>query len=351
MVSETIAQALSLNDIVNVNVRALFRRFHLNRDYIIGFTGERGSGKSIGGATTTIRDFMIPGDPCWSNMHIKVNIPVSDEIAKFYGLEQGGTVTYESQYLEKSRFHSLDERYGQSCIFFDEFNIEASEARRSSSNNNLRTNNGVQLIRHLGEGGSGLVYTVINEMYVDLRVRENTDIFVKCYDVALKPENLKNKMKQGHVFEWLIFPMTAKVAGYGNTYHDTGKPIGPVQVVLGDMWKAYNTLEMPDDRKANYTNPEQLLPVEMTEDPVVVEEHNKWGWLDDALCRFYDRHANDGDVIEIKSSDLRKELGVEPNDWPYVIKKVRERLPEMEARGSGNIINPLRYRIPQRLLL
>lgn len=341
--AETIVIAQSVNEIVKYNVRALFRRFHLNRDYIIGFTGEKGSGKSIGGATIALRDFMIPGDPCYSNMGIKLNVEVEDAIARAYGLENGGIATYESSFLDKNRFHSLDKKYGQSVFFFDEFNIEAGDARRSMSNKNLSTDNAVQLIRHLE---SGLVYTVINEMYVDGRVRENTDIFVKCLDVALKPDNLKAKMKQGQVFEWYIYAMTAKVAGYGNTYNDTRKPIGPIQIVLREMWDAYDTLEMPDERKEI-----SLAPVNMTEDPVVTAEHDKWGWLDAAISRFYDNHAGDGDIIEIKSSDLRRELGVKEEAWPHVAAKVKERIADIQTLGKGGVLNPIKYRIPQRLLV
>jgi len=348
MVTETIVVAHSLNEIVKFNVRALIRRFHLNRDWIIGFIGERGSGKSIGGANVSIRDFMMNDEPCWSNMRMKLSVDVSDEWANRFGIAQGGRVLYEAEKLEKQEFLRLDSRYEGGCIFLDEPNIEYGEARRSNTNTNLATDTAVQELRKLQ---CGLVYAVINEMYVDVRIRENTDIFISCKDVALNPQNLNAKMKQGHVFEWYLFPMTARFAGNGNTFKDTHKPVGPVQITMRDMWGSIDTYER-QLRDGKYSEMKQLMPVEMIENPEAVKEKDRWSWLYKKIEEFYAKHAKDGEFIEINSNDFRREIGVQtPQAWGSVVSKIRELIPGITARGKGSFVNPTVYTVPNRILI
>ena len=340
--------AQSLNDIIKYNVRALVRRFHLNRDWIIGLIGDRGSGKSLGGSNIAIRDFMMNGEPCWSNMQMKLNVAVSDGIARYYGNPQGGIITYQSEYLEKEKFIYLDSRYEGGVLFFDEFNLEYGEARRSASNVNLMTDRAVQQLRKIQ---CGLVYTVINEMYMDPRVRENTDVFIRCQDVALNPHNLSNRMEQGRVFEWLVYPMTARVAGNGNTFKETKKPVGPIRITLGDMWGSIDTYERQAVGQRKYTETKSLTPVELKEESASIIEKDKWSWLYSKIEEFYKKHIDDGDYIEIASSELRREFGVSPEMWGSVVRKIRGLIKGIETRGKGNAVNPTIYTIPNRVLV
>lgn len=340
------AQAVSLEDIVKHTVRALFRRYHLNRDWIIGLVGDRGSGKSLGGANVAIRDFAMNDEPLWSNMRIGLGVDVSESLAGQFGVERG-LVVYQSEHIEKQAFLSLDERYEGGCLFFDEFNLEYGEARRSSANVNLMTDRAIQQLRKMQ---CGLIYTVLNEMYVDTRIRENTDLFIRCSDVAFKPENLRQKMRQGVQFEWLLYPMTAKLFGYGQTYPDTNKPVGPIQVTMGYLWDSIDTYERQAAGKMKYTDSKELLPVQMAEDPLVVKERDRWGWLDPKLTKFYDNHVADGDFIEIISEDFRHELGVEKKQWGYVVSLLYDLIPDLESRGKGSRANPTKFIMPNRLL-
>lgn len=345
----------SIEDVVQHNVRALFRRFHLNRDWIIGLVGERGSGKSLGGANIAIRDFMMHVDPdraqnepCWSNMNIKLDVRLDDDVCSHYGLEKDSVAVYEADHVDKQAFLALDTRYEGGCLFFDEFNLEYGEARRSVANVNLMTDRAIQQLRKLQ---CGLVYTVLSEAYVDVRIRENTDVFIKCLDVGMKPNNLAARMEQGVVFEWLIYPMSPKVAGVGNTYDVTQKPTGPFQMTLKPFWEAIDTFERQAQGKTSYTDKKVLLPVEMKEDPVVVADRDKWGWLDDRLKVFRDKHVNDGAVIEMTSSDFAHELGVSMDDWPMVVKQVWRKLPNMDIRRGSGRGRPTRYSIPNDIVV
>jgi hypothetical protein len=315
MVTET-RQALSLNDVIAINVRAILRRFHLNRDWIIGLVGYRGSGKSIGGGNIAITDFGIRGEPMFSNMKTKLNIDVSEKLANIYQCEPG-TVTYEAQRIERSEFLALDDRFAGGVVFLDEINIEYGEARRSQSNVNLGTDTVVQQLRKIQ---SGLIYTTINEMYVDPRIRENTDVFIRCNDTAFYPQNLANRMKQGVCFEWMIYPMTEKLAGVGN--NRTGFVIGPVKLTLGGTWGMIDTWERQSRNGRSYSDTKDLMPVELVEAQAVTKNRQDpfLMALQERLETFWANHAQDGDLIEIKSKDMAAELGVEWSNWPHIFK-------------------------------
>jgi len=339
--------ALSLPDLVKYSVRALIRRFHLNRDWIIGLIGERGSGKSLGGANIAIRDFMMNGEPCWSNMDIKLQVDVEDESAARYGLP-GGTVTYEAEHIEKQGFLALDSRYEGGCLFFDEFNLEYGESRRSSTNVNLMTDRAIQQLRKMQ---CGLIYTVLNEMYVDTRIRENTDVFIRCSDIAYKAGNLQERMQQGAVFEWMIYPISTKFAGQGGTYKETNQALGPYQVELKHLWDAIDTYQRQAVGATKYSENKTLMPIQIKEDPAVVADKSRWGWLDDAITRFFDRHATDGEFIEIASLDFANELDVPKELWGATAAQIRRRIKDIEVTGRGSGRYPTRYIIPNRILV
>lgn len=337
--------APSLNEIIRHNVRALVRRFHLSRDWIIGLIGLRGSGKSLGGANLSVRDFMMDGDPGFSNMGVKLTVNVKDNIAHYYNLPEGGKVVYEMQYIDKQSFLMLDARYEGSILFFDEFNVEYGEARRSSSDVNLRTDRSVQQLRHLQ---CGMIYTSISEMYVDNRIRENTDLFIKCVDVALNPNNLKAGMQQGVLFEWYLYPMTPRVAGNGLTYDITHKPFGPIQIKLGDTWGIIDTYEKQGEGQYKYS--EKLLKIPLLEERASLREKAQWGWLDDKLHELVAPYSH-GDVLDINVNDLREFIGVLPENWAQVAKMIWKKLPNMDVKGAGTARNPRRYIIPVSKML
>lgn len=305
-------------DLVRHAVRALLLRYNLNRDWIIGFIGMRGSGKSLGGANVTVRDFAMDGMPMASNMKIKAGIKIDDDLADYYNVEPG-IETYEAIDVDRDILFSLDSRYDGHVIFLDEPNMEYSEARRAISTTNLRTADVVQQLR---KGETALVYAVINEMYVDPRVRDNTDIMIKCSDVALNPRNLRAHMQQGVLFEWEIYGWSPKYAGNGNTFTETRRPMEKVPVKMENIWNMIDTRErqLRDDYNVDSKS---LMPIELRDspgvakskaDPVQIELEKRMG-------KFWENHASDGEFIEIFSTDIAQELGIEKYDWGRVFKK------------------------------
>lgn len=234
--------------IIDFETCRLVTRKHLNPDWKIGFVGDPGDCKTISAIKVLLRDFMFHDVKCFSNIKIKttITIPDDNEMCMYMGIP-GGKVVYESEPLDKIALFHFDERYRRSVIFVDEINIDMSEARRSSSNLNLNTNMVGQELRHLE---AALLYTCISEMWVDMRIRDLTDIFIKTQDIALDVRGLIRHEKPGFHARWRIYPMSRKFSGY--TYnHEYRNSFGPVLIPVRDMWDVYNTLEIQKAAKGS----------------------------------------------------------------------------------------------------
>jgi hypothetical protein len=229
-----------LKKIVGYELKPIFKRQHLNREVIIGLVGLRGDGKSGSGAVIAMLDYLMNGEPVWSNMAIGVSINVDDATARKWTngtMKHGGTVTFRSQPLDKEGLLRFDPRYNHGCYFVDEINMEFAEARRAMSNTNLYMDRVAQQLRKYQ---NSLIYTVINEMFVDSRIRELTDIFIRCEDTALSMEGLAAKKPTGVDFKWTIYPMSGYMLGRERSYYVTKKPLPPVYLHFEPWRGIYN---------------------------------------------------------------------------------------------------------------
>jgi hypothetical protein len=231
-----------LNKIPRRYIQPLFIREDFPRkDIIIGFVGMRGDGKSASGATVALIDYLLEGKPVWSNMAIQCGFKISDSTANEYKLPHGGQALFKSEPLDKRALLNFDPRYHDGCLYIDEVNMEFSEARRFMSNTNLGFNRIGQQIRKFG---NALIYTVINEMFIDSRLRELTDIFIRCEDTALSESGLESRKKPGLDFKWIIYPMTGFLKGRERTYQVTHKPLPPVYLKFAPLHSIYDDKQL-----------------------------------------------------------------------------------------------------------
>jgi hypothetical protein len=260
--------------IIDKQTGRILIRPHLNPDWKIGFIGAPGDCKSITGTKLLIRDFLLHGVRCFSNMHIKVTVSIKDGDPALNGFP-GGEVVYETEEFDKLALFRFDERYRNSAIFVDEINLEMAEARRSSSNLNLNTNKVGQELRHLE---AALIYTVIDEMWVDSRVRDLTDIFVRTQDTALDAENLAQHKTPGEVARLMIYPMSRKLNG--STFFENQKKFGPYYNHVRDMWEAYDTHEMQASESLKYgIDIKHSTTVEVSNTIDHQNTIDEWAWL------------------------------------------------------------------------
>jgi hypothetical protein len=235
-------------------------------------------------------DYMMNGNPVWSNMLIQTAIKVDDETAISMtnrAMHKGGVVSYASQNLDKKGLLRFDPQYHDGCYFIDEINMEFAESRRAMSNTNLFMDRVAQQLRKYQ---NSMIYTVINEMFIDSRIRELTDIFIRCEDMALSVEGLKNHKQPGVDFKWTIYPMSGYLCGRENSYYVTKKPLPPAYLHF-EPWRGFY-----DDKFAQAVGKMKYgfeltgrdgstmqATVQMTQSPNLTSTAAQWQWLEDMV--------------------------------------------------------------------
>ena len=316
--------APSVKDIVQFEVPAILRRQHLNRDVVIGLIGERGDGKSLGGGIISICDYLVQKEPCFSNLAVSAAFNISDAAAVKYGIK-GGVAEFYSQELDMPKFLRFASEYKGGVFYIDEINVALADARRSMSNQNLEATDVGQQLRKLQ---SALIYTSIHEMFVESRIRDMTDLFIKTMDTALTPQGLAAKKKPGLEFEWSIYPMSRKLTG--ERYQDT-KQVLKATIKGHRWWGAIDTLQRQDRKK--YKIPigetEEGINMEMTigANPAIEAARSKWGWLYDAIKQLHDEG-----YAEISNWDLWEYLQIEERGISRF--EVGKQLAGMKIRAS-----------------
>lgn len=318
-------------EIVKRSTRPILTRPRYS-DWVIGLIGERGDCKTIGGTKITCRDFMLKGRECYSNLQIKVTIVIDDDhpACQYFGIP-GGEMEYESLPLDKKALFRLDERYRGAIVFADEINLDLAEARRSTSNVNLNLDKVGQEIRHLQ---MSLIYTVIDEMWVDSRIRQLTDVFVRSADTALDPDGLQNNATPGLLARWQLYALTRRFSG--TSYRESQQYYGPHFIHVRNMWDAYDTLETQASQSLKYgqfIHQKDDIEVTPTAEHAMIEKD--WSWLE-VIAR--DIQSRDDEVIyaeeyynhplvldnKISPQTLTKELKNQHNidtDFKYVRSK------------------------------
>ena len=292
---------LRLEDIVQYEIPPIFRRQHLNRDSIIGLIGDRGGGKSVGAGAVGLFDYMLQGEPCWANMQVRADFEISNETAGQYGL-RGGIAHFESTPLDVERFLNFDPEYRGGCVIIDEYNIAVADARRAMSNQNLASDDIGQMLRKLKDA---LIYTCIQEMFVDVRVRDLTDVFVQTSDTALTPEGLARCKPQGEQFMWFVYPMTKKLTG--EKFADTHKALGPYYLEGKYVLGLIDTHQMQERQKFAIKTNKMEAEIEITEDTKITASKNRFPWLPEKIIQLREKLS---ETKRYSSTQLDKLLGV-----------------------------------------
>lgn len=277
-----------INAIPQYEVESIFRRHHLHREVVIGLIGLRGDGKSGTGASFSLVDEMFEGRPVWSNMQIRCDIGIDKETARKYGLKHGGVAHYESLPLDKDALMKFDERYKGGCIFLDEINVEFSHVYRFMSNRNINFNRVVQELRKYQ---TDLIYTVIDEMFIDGQLRKLTDIFFKCEDVALSEMGLAHKKQPGEDFRLIPYPMSGYMVGREKSYYNTGKPLPSVIFPFRRFRGIYDDKQFQGEGLEKYGADfigEDDLELSVKPDFETLRYRKEWGWLNNLATEMVD---------------------------------------------------------------
>jgi hypothetical protein len=327
---------LSLNDIIQYELPPLFRHSHLRMKPKIGIFGQPGGGKSTLMAIINMLDFMVQTEPCWSNIHVKYAFDITDETASKYGLK-GGQATYEARRLDTYKMYRMDPEYRRGLLSLDEINVNIADAYKSQTNVNFYFD---QVDQQLRKDENGLTYTSIHEMWVDPRVRDITDIMIKCKDTARTPEGLAARKKEGIDIEFWVYPMTDYLTGH--SYSETGEKLGPYYLHARQWWGIFDTFQkQATGQKYARDIFEKTTPLEVGENQMAIEEYSKWGWLYDKV-----RDLKDEGINEITSPELWQYLDIMSRGIDkFTIGRQLSKM-GLTTRGRGTADNPTKYVIP-----
>lgn len=268
----------------------------------IGLIGPRGSCKSVAAAAIGILDGLVPGFKVISNMAIKWGVKLGDYI-----------VGYASEDLDKAALLNFDID-SDVWIVVDEVNIEFSEARRSTTNRNLIFN---KILQQLRKRKLNLIYTTQHEMWIDNRLRFQTDVFIKTRDICLQPGGIYLPYEFGEWAEWNIYDM-AGILGKGS-YADHGiKYAQGLRFNARRWWNTFDTLEIQGEDESIYGKG-QFGQMEYQQ----TEEAKNMGWIWEKVQHLIENYEAELDKrYEISEADMMAHLDVDPADW----KKVTEYL-------------------------
>jgi len=297
-----------------------------NVDKVIGLVGERGSGKSLSAATIAFKDYMLLGQPCFSNLGIARDLEIPEELYRQYEAVIGMPIKrevahYESIDIDFKELLSFNPQYRDGVILVDEENIALSDARRSMSNQSLAASDFIQQLRKMR---CAFIHTCIDEMFVENRIRDATDLFISCRDIAYYSEY--QHQNPGVTFEWKLYPMSGRIYGYESTLKALGTHYEMWRFHGRKSWGLMDTWERQQRRKygvslyGETTTPDKerydLMPdVKQSEEQE--EQIKQWSWL--YKTQIYQRLAT-GSMGEIERwqlvNEFKKEMprDIEPLD-------------------------------------
>jgi hypothetical protein len=202
---------------------------HYTHSTIVGITGAKRSGKSLYMSMLLFRD-MLHGRTVWSNMPVRT----PDALLKLgYPMLQTKVIDWDSLYM-------LSEDYQEGTIGLDE-SIYYDDSRSSLSMRNKLLNT---IMNQVGHRNLNVYYTVKLQGWMDKRLLFETDIEIKCQDMAMTPWGRDLDMIRGKNINLMFYDKSGAITGRpcGDKYPE---PFNAGIWTWGDyFWTAYNTKEI-----------------------------------------------------------------------------------------------------------
>lgn len=200
---------------------------HYTHSTIVAITGPKRSGKSL------LLARLLVGDLCkqrkvWSTMDVTTPLFMRDK----------GYPVMHSDVIDWDAFYMLDEAYGEGTIGLDEgIYYDDSRASLSAKNKLLNT-----VMNQVGHRNLNVYYTLKTKGWVDKRLQFETDIEIRCFDLAMSPWGRRNHVGRGRVIRLEFYDMSGAFTGrpFDAKYH-----FRPFQTLVwknADLWwTAYDT--------------------------------------------------------------------------------------------------------------
>lgn len=209
-------------------------------EYVIGFVGPRGSGKSGFMSYMITRWGLANGIQAWTNYPVETRVRKDNVV---YHLK--------SNPLDQSALYGFSQELNKGIVAIDELGLFADARRSNSINNRLLS----YILQQTRKRTLSFYFSVQNLAWVDNRIRWIMDVMVVCKDLSFTPWGKSNHLKRGEIIQ---------VRGYDLSGMLTGKPMQDVMDKKGysrpafcktlygpkSFWHLYNTDEIQDPFEA-----------------------------------------------------------------------------------------------------
>jgi len=205
----------------------------IEKSLVVCYTGGRGSGKTLSMTVQASID-MIQGRRCWSNYPISFKMKGSDS----------KIVSYDAEPLEFDRLYDFDQSFQHGLVLIDEINLWADSRRSMNVSNRLLTYI-FQLIR---KRRLSFYLTVQNFDWLDKRIRWQTDVLIKCFDLSFAYHELTPGEAISQTLIDLSGAMTGHPAGERDEHNYWHRPDVRRTMHAKDFFKVYDTFAEFDVR-------------------------------------------------------------------------------------------------------
>jgi len=168
--------------------------YFVNSNICIALIGPRGSGKSVGATQIGVVDGLLAGRKVISNMPIQIKVKYKDA-EKIFETENLDMVTMLD-------FNDFDTNYQDCWILIDETNVSIADSQRTMSNQSLFFSHVLQQMRHRK---LDFIFTTQSEMFLPYRARFQTDIIIKCRDIAMEKSLNPRPNDLGRKSHWRLY--------------------------------------------------------------------------------------------------------------------------------------------------
>jgi len=192
------------------------------RSVVIGLIGGRGSGKTANSVRMLVMDYLLKGRRVWSRLPVAVDLTTPKGLVPLRNIE----ITPD--------FKFSDTHNG--VIFLDEVNEEGADSYRSMSTLAMELSYDLQELRKGGNAGLSnmdLIWTTQSEMFNMPRLRYQTDIIIKCFDLSIS----KPQVGMGEYTRFEIWDYSGILKGKSEASKMTQAPV----LYNKPWWHCYNT--------------------------------------------------------------------------------------------------------------
>lgn len=296
----------------------------------VALIGPRGSGKSVGAAQIVVIDGLLAGRRVVSNMPIQIKVRYRD-IEKVFETEDLDAVMM----LDVNEFN---ENYQDCMIVVDETNVYLADAQRSTSNQALFFS---YILQQMRKRKLDFIFTTQSEAFQTSRVRFQTDLYIKCRDLAMVPKMGEafinpDPDELGHKSEWTLYDMSGVIVGdilQGHDYRTNQIDWYAKKLVWNTpFWGCYSSELLQRREKIKLNNASQSTNYTYDED-YVAELARRYN----APAQMLQRLAGQN-IKRMQKAELWQSLGIgDDHSMKVKIGRILKQLGcESLNRGKGN---------------